>query len=162
MSNEFNEYCSSDTVLKGCSIDQLVAFNNNLFVREIAVSCPVWNICIRGACGIDLGETDMEIFTKRNSIALATSVVARVRNKYLSALSYRISRIIFHSGTSHQDIIHLNRLGVCMSPDSIIKLMPESSLKIIKTNQSIGLMNMLFETVWLIQNLTIQNHKRCS
>lgn len=30
LSNEFNEYCSSDTVLKGCSIDQLFAFSNNL------------------------------------------------------------------------------------------------------------------------------------
>ena len=64
----------------------------------------------------------MEIFPERNSIALATSVVARVRNKSLSVLAYRISSIIFHSGTSHQDIIHLNRLGVCMSPDRIINL----------------------------------------
>ena len=43
----------------------------------------------------------------------------------MSALAYRISSILFHSGVSHQDLIHLNPLGVYMSPDMIIKLQYE-------------------------------------
>jgi hypothetical protein len=43
----------------------------------------------------------------------------------MSALAYRISIILFHSGVSHQDLIRLNRLGVCMTPDMIIKIQYE-------------------------------------
>ena len=40
----------------------------------------------------------------------------------MSALAYRISIILFHSGVSHQDLIRLNWLGVCMSHDMITKI----------------------------------------
>ena len=38
----------------------------------------------------------------------------------MSALTYGISGILFHSGATNQDVIHLDRLGVCMSPDMIL------------------------------------------
>ena len=37
----------------------------------------------------------------------------------MSALAYRISSILFHSGVSHQDLTCLNRLGLSMSPKMI-------------------------------------------
>ena len=47
-----------------------------------------------------------------NSLALATAILARVRNPQASAVHYRISTILFHSGVKHDD---LNRLGVHVS-----------------------------------------------
>lgn len=29
--------------------------------------------------------------------------------------------VLFHSGTKHDDIVRLNKLGICMSPDSMIR-----------------------------------------
>ena len=57
-----------------------------------------------------------------NSLALATATIARVRNTKASSLYYRISTILFHNGVKHDDLIRLNRMGICMSPDSIIRL----------------------------------------
>ena len=51
---------------------------------------------------------------------LATSVLARCRNAEMSAIAYRISTIFFHSGV--EDIIRLNRLGVCMSHSRMLNL----------------------------------------
>lgn len=36
VSEEFREYCLSDSVLKGCDTDQLSSLNNRLVLREIA------------------------------------------------------------------------------------------------------------------------------
>ncbi|PFX11522.1 hypothetical protein AWC38_SpisGene24707, partial [Stylophora pistillata] len=85
-------------------------------------SCPFWSSCIGGACGVVLKQgRELQDFVK-NSVALATSVTARVRNKCMSALAYRVSSVLFHRGVSHQDLIRLNRLGICMSPDKIMAL----------------------------------------
>ncbi|CAB3997520.1 hypothetical protein AC249_AIPGENE16794 [Paramuricea clavata] len=43
----------------------------------------------------------------------------------MSALAYKISTILFHSGVKHQDLIRLQKLGLCMSPNSIIKFQKE-------------------------------------
>ena len=40
----------------------------------------------------------------------------------MSALAYRISAILFHSGVNYEDIVRLNRLGVCMSPSRMVNL----------------------------------------
>lgn len=122
LSAEFRDYCLSDSVLKGRTPEELIALSNNVLVKEIVVRCPFWNSCLRGACGIELtGEMDPhEGCRMKKSVALATSVAARVRNQCMSALAYRISGILFHSGATNQDFIRLNRLGVCMSPDAIL------------------------------------------
>ncbi|CAB4031015.1 Hypothetical predicted protein, partial [Paramuricea clavata] len=57
-----------------------------------------------------------------NAIALATSAIATVVNPTMSAVAYRISTVLFHSGISHVDVQRLNRLGICMSSDSVINL----------------------------------------
>jgi hypothetical protein len=62
------------------------------------------------ACGLDMDGDSVDVDeVNLNSLALASSIIARIRNKCLSALAYRISSILYHSGTLHQDIIHLNR-----------------------------------------------------
>ena len=38
----------------------------------------------------------------------------------MSALAFRISTILFHSGVKRVDINRLNKLCVCMSPDRIV------------------------------------------
>lgn len=53
-------------------------------------------------------------------MALATASLCRYRNEQLSAYAYRLSTILFHSGVKHNDILCLNRLGVCMSPQSVV------------------------------------------
>lgn len=44
---EFKAYSSSDCILNGRSPEQLIAFSNALFLKEIIVNCPFWNSCIR-------------------------------------------------------------------------------------------------------------------
>lgn len=57
-----------------------------------------------------------------NSLALSTAVAAQCRNQTMSAVSHRISTVLFHSGVKHEDLKLLNKLCVSMSPQSIIDL----------------------------------------
>lgn len=59
---------------------------------------------------------------KTNSVALVSSVIARTRNSTASDAHYRISSILFHSGAKFEDLIRLNRLGVCMSPKRVVSM----------------------------------------
>ena len=42
-------------------------------------------------------------------------MVAKRRNKRMSAFAYRVSSILMHSGAKEADFTRLNRLGLCMS-----------------------------------------------
>ena len=126
VNNEFKLYCKSDNVLKRRSTEELIAFSNSTIIKEIAERCPLWSSCVSGASSVQLKQmyesenTIAKNTTVINSVALATSAIARVRNKSMSALTYRVSSVLFHSGVSYQDMIRLNRLGIGMSPDMII------------------------------------------
>lgn len=76
--SEFRQYCSSKSVLKGCSPEELIAFSSNLVLDEIISSCPFWSSCIGLACGVVLKQScELQDFVK-NSVTLATSVTAQV------------------------------------------------------------------------------------
>ena len=120
ISKEFDEYLKSGSMLELRNPDELAGFSNKLFM-EVRIFCPVWYDCVLGACGLsqeDMQEGGRDV----NSLALATATIARVRNTKASSIHYRISTILFHSGVKHDDLIRLNRMGICMSPDSIIRL----------------------------------------
>ncbi|CAB3986486.1 hypothetical protein AC249_AIPGENE16794 [Paramuricea clavata] len=119
--NEFKQYCNSDTILKRRSTEELIAFSNSTIIKEITERCPLWSSCVSGACSVQLQQMhEYDNTNAINSVALATSAIARVRNKSMSALTYRVSSILFHSGVSYQDMTRLNRLGIGMSPDMVI------------------------------------------
>ena len=121
VSKEFQEYCNNatDSVLKKSRPDYLAAFSNKVLVHEADVWCPFWMNCVRGACNVrDSSQLDVK---KINAMALITSVAARGRNETMSAVAYRISAVLFHSGVKHEDLRILNKLGVCMSPDMIVQ-----------------------------------------
>ena len=124
LNSEVKNYCSSDSVLKHRTPKELIAFSNCSLVKEVSTDCPFWSSCISGACGVNIKENCDS--SANNAIALATSVTARFRNKSMSALAYRISSILFHSGVSHQGLTRLNRLGLCMSPKMIVGLQRSS------------------------------------
>lgn len=63
----------------------------------------------------------MKAGVNKNGVALAAAMLCRVRNPKASALHYRISTVLLHSGTKDKDLVRLNRLGVCMSPDLTIR-----------------------------------------
>ena len=122
VSAEFKEYCSTstDSVFKKSSPEDLASFSNKVLVHEAEVWCPLWMACLKGACDVqDFSSYDIKAI---NSLALSTAVAARCRNQTMSAVSYRISTILFHSGVKHEDLKLLNKLCVCMSPQSIIDL----------------------------------------
>ena len=101
--------------------DELAGFSSKLFLEEVRIYCPVWFHCMLGTSGLsreDLTENGPDV----NSLALAKATIARVRNTKASAVHYRISTIMFHSGVKHDDLIRLNRLGVCMSPDATVTM----------------------------------------
>lgn len=121
ISEEFESYFKAGTILQATEPDELAAFTNKLLVEEVRVFCPLWHHCVLGASG--LKDDDIKMFgPKANSAALVSSVVARARNSTASAAHYRISSILFHSGAKHEDLIRLNRLGVCMSPNMIVSM----------------------------------------
>ena len=122
VSAEFKEYCSTstDSVLKKCSPEDLASFSNKVLVHEAEVWCLLWMACLKGAC--DVQDFSSEDIKATNSLALSTAVAARCRNQTMSAVSYRISTVLFHSGVKHEDLKLLNKLCVCMSPQSIINL----------------------------------------
>ena len=53
-------------------------------------------------------------------MALNTAVAAKCRNQKMSALAYRISMILLHSGVKFDDLNRLHKLGICMTPESIV------------------------------------------
>ena len=63
-------------------------------------------------------------------MALASSMLARLRNPQASAIHYRISTISFHSGIKHDDLNRLNSLGVCISPDSTVRLQGKTNMQL--------------------------------
>jgi hypothetical protein len=78
-----------------------------------------------GACGAspqNCTSSQNRVDHALNAMALATSALARSRNAKLSAYAYRISLILFKSGASYYDRVRLNRLGICMSPESVVNL----------------------------------------
>ena len=85
-------------------------------MKEVRIFCPLWFDCVRGASGLSQNAFK-ECVPEINSLALATPRLARLRNAKASAVHYRISTIMFHSGVKHDDLTRLNHLGVCMSPD---------------------------------------------
>ena len=120
ISPEFNEYLKSGSMLEARNPDELASFSNKLFL-QMRIYCPVWFHCTLGASEIsqeDLTEKGPDV----NSLALATATIARIRNTKASAVHYRISTIMFHSGVKHDDLIRLNRLGIYMSPDATVTM----------------------------------------
>ena len=116
---EFKEYCSDsfDSILKRKDPVDLAAFSNKLLVHEVELQCPFWMSCLQGACNVPSSNID---FKTINAMALSTSIAARCRNHKMSAVAYRVSAVLFHSGTRFNDLERLHKLGICMSPDSIV------------------------------------------
>ena len=118
ISNELKEYCCSDSsLLKHTSPAELAAFSNKLVCHEVSVMCPLWNSAIRGAAG---KGTKTKPEKAANVLALCSSALAKFRNERMSALAYRISVVLLHSGAKSQDFTRLNHLGICMSHASTI------------------------------------------
>ena len=85
------------------------------------MQCPLYSSVVRVACSLEKAQQNKKESVV-NAIALATSVLERAINPSMSAVAYRLSSIIFHSGMNYKDIIRLNHLGVCMSPKRVISL----------------------------------------
>ena len=121
VANEFRTYCqdSSESVLKGNTPLEVAAFSNKILVHDAELSCPFWMSCLRGACNsANFGEKEKEKVI--NSMALTTAIAARCRNQKMSAVAFRISTILFHSGVKFEDIKRLHKLGIFMTPESIV------------------------------------------
>ena len=124
VSAEFKDYCTrsdeSESMLKQCHPTELETFSNKLFLEEVRLSCPYWMSCLLGACKVSsYGDKSIQ---QLNAMALSTAVAARCRNQLMSAIAYRLSIILFHSGVKFQNVLRLHKLGVCMSPKMILKM----------------------------------------
>ena len=95
---EFKEYSPADSMLKDRSTEDLIAFSSISLVRNLIERCP-WSSHVSRASGVDLKQIDEMQDITVNSMALPSSVTARVRNT-MSALAYQV---LFHSRVHHQD-----------------------------------------------------------
>ena len=119
-----SEYLKSESMLLSNKPDE--GFSNTIFLEELRIFCPVVYHFVLCACGIQ--ESDVKVKgTAANGVALATAVMCRLRNPKASALHYRISTVLFHSGAKHDDLVRLNRLGVSMSPKQMVRAQSEMS-----------------------------------
>ena len=82
--------------------------------------CPIFHGIILSASGLNDNDAK-RIGTSTNGIALAAASLCRVQNPEALALHFHISTVLFHSGVKSDDLNGLNCLGVCMSPDSMIR-----------------------------------------
>ena len=57
---------------------------------------------------------------KINYMATTRAIAARCRNPKMSTVSYRLSTILFHSGTKYHDLVRLSKFGMCMHSQSIV------------------------------------------
>ena len=96
---EFTDYCkdSRKSILLAKSPAEVGQFSNAKFLEECAVSCPFWTTSLKGANGVK--RKSDETLKIANSMALSIAAAARARNHKMSPLAYRISTILFHSGT---------------------------------------------------------------
>ena len=97
-------------------------------MEEVRIHCPVWFNCQLGASGLSSNEE--AVGGRVNSMALALATLAGLRNPQASAVHYRISTILFHSGVKNDDLKRLNRWGVCMSSDSIVRLQSKMKMQL--------------------------------
>ena len=119
MAREMTGYIASDSMLKYSAPSELAAFSNRKLVHEIEVYCPLWHACLTGAANVHLPGAKFDDAV--NSLALASSVIARLRNPRMSALAKRVSTVLVHSGAKADDFMRLNRLGICMPNDQVIR-----------------------------------------
>ena len=119
MGDEFRTYLKEGSMLERTAPEEIVSFSNKVFVREIRVFCPLWFAALAGASNFENINDEPH---KLNTCALASAAVTRNRNNKMSAYHYRMSTILFHSGVKYDDLVRLNRLGVCMSPVSFCRL----------------------------------------
>ena len=122
IAKEFSNYCKDSTksILLGKSPKEVAEFRSKKLLKKLQISCPYWSAAIMGASGV-YNTADDANAVKSNALALASAVVARARNHKMSALAYRMSTILFHSGAKSEDISRMNKLGVCMSPESTVE-----------------------------------------
>lgn len=97
-------------------------FSNKTVCKEVETDCPLLYAALSNAANINESSADDENEMVRNAIALATSSLIRCRNPAMSAVAYRISTVLFHSGVSFGDFTRLNHLGVYMSHQMMIDL----------------------------------------
>ena len=80
--------------------------------------CPLWDAALRAAAGCHRSNAKSDKTV--NVLALCFASVAKFRHQRMSALAYRISVILLHSGAKSQDVTNLNCLGISMSHKSTI------------------------------------------
>ena len=49
IANEFKTFSKLDSILKGRTPEELVAFSNKLLLEELRVHLPFWNACVKGS-----------------------------------------------------------------------------------------------------------------
>ena len=120
VSEEVANYLKFESILLLSEPDEIASFSNTIFLEEVQVFCPLFYDFVVGSSGKD--EQEMKkVGLSTNGVALAAATLCRVCNPKASALHHRVSTVLFHSGTKHEDLVRLNRLGICMSPDSMIQ-----------------------------------------
>ncbi|XP_028415628.1 uncharacterized protein LOC114538990 [Dendronephthya gigantea] len=117
--NETANYVKTESLLLATKPDEIIGFSSKIFVEELRVFCPMfYNIVVHASC---LQSNDVKSTgTNTNNVALASAIICKLRNPKASALHHRISTVLFHSGTKHDDLVKLNKLGVCMSPKQMV------------------------------------------
>jgi len=121
VSEEVASYTKSESILLLNEPDEIASISNTIFLEELRIFCPVFYEFLMGSSGQEDQEM-MKAGINKNGVAIAAATLCRVRNPKASALHYRISTVLWHSGTKEEDLVRLNRLGVCMSPDSMIRV----------------------------------------
>lgn len=120
MSKELKEYLKEESILLLRDPDEVGGFSSTIFLRELRVFCPTFYAFMLSAAGLE-EEDALMAGSSANSIALAAATICREVNVIASALHYQISAVLFHSGVKNADLVRLNRLGVSMSPNAMLR-----------------------------------------
>jgi len=101
VSEEVASYTKSESILLLHEPDEIASISNTIFLEELRIFCPVFYEFLVGSSGLDNQEI-MKAEINKNRIAIAAATLYRVRNPKASALHYRISTVLLHSGTKRR------------------------------------------------------------
>ena len=97
---ECKDYSKSESCLKESSPDQLAVSSNRTLCKEVEINCPLLYSALCQASNLRSLNSEESKERAVNAIALAVSILIRLGNSTMSAVAYRISTVLFHSGVS--------------------------------------------------------------
>lgn len=94
---------------------QLLSFNFNHVHKELKSKSPLFNKVVESA----VSSKPVLQHNQMINMVVAGSTLLRSRNQKMSAISHIVGLLLDYGDANDETIHRMNRLGICVSPDSV-------------------------------------------